>query len=88
MNNVKAQQAKVTQKSVAKEDLEAVVGKTDVAVFKTEKVGKVTVETTGDFQLYDAATKTLYPADEQVDRPENDMFVQKNIERGKLKKVS
>lgn len=47
----------------------------------------ITVETTGDFQLYDVTTQTLFPAGEKVERPANDRFVETNIRRGKLKKA-
>lgn len=48
---------------------------------------KISVETTGDFQLYDVTTQTLFPAEGTIEVPENSQFVQRNLERGKLKKA-
>ena len=51
------------------------------------KGDKISVETTGDFQLYDATTMTLFPHEGSVEVPENSQFVLRNIANGKLKKV-
>ena len=48
---------------------------------------KISVETTGDFQLYDPTTQTLFPHEGTIEVPENSQFVQRNLERGKLKKA-
>jgi hypothetical protein len=48
---------------------------------------KISVETTGDFQLFDATTQTLFPHNKSVKVPANSPFVIRNIERGKLKKA-
>ncbi len=47
----------------------------------------IEVETTGDFQLYHSATKLMIPAEGSTKVPENSQFIQRNLERGKLKKV-
>lgn len=48
---------------------------------------KISVETTGDFQLYDVTTRTTFPAKGSIEVPENSQFVQTNLTRGKLKKA-
>lgn len=48
---------------------------------------KISVETTGDFQLYDTSTRTMIAAEGTTEVPENSQFVQTNLDRGKLKKA-
>lgn len=47
----------------------------------------IEVETTGNFQLYDASTRTLIAAEGTTKVPSNSQFVERNLERGKLKKA-
>lgn len=54
---------------------------------QTDEVQMIEVETTGDFQLYDATTGTLFPFDESVEVKENNPFVVRQLERKQLKKV-
>jgi hypothetical protein len=79
---------KTTESAPAKTTATKPMAKSGIATYNKEEAKTITVQTTGDFQLYDPTTQTLYAVDEKVKRPENDMFVQTNIERGKLKKVS
>lgn len=71
----------------AKEEKAAPAAKADIPGYNKDEAEEIQVETTGEFQLYDPVTQTLYVADGKTKGRENDQFIQTNIKRGKLKKV-
>lgn len=48
---------------------------------------EITVVTTGQFQLYDMNTRTVFPPKKKVDVLDNNPFVITHLKRGNLKKV-
>lgn len=61
--------------------------KEGIATYNRDEANEIKVKTTGDFQLYNPVTRTLYTKDKAEKAFENDQFVQTNIKRGKLKKA-
>jgi hypothetical protein len=79
-----------TQKPAAqKQEAPKQVKKAGIATYNKDEAKEIMVRAADGTQLYNPVTRTLYTDDKKgVEALDNDQFVQTNLDRGKLKKVS
>ena len=75
------------KKKTEEKNEEAKVEETAKATYSEGPSKEIQVETTGDFQLYDVRSQTLYPVDKAVKANRYDPFVDSNIKKQKLREV-
>jgi len=78
-----------TQKKTTVKKEDATPAKVGIATYNQDEAKTIKVRAADGTQIYDPVSRTLYTDNKKGTKArENDQFVQTNLTRGKLKKVS